>query len=145
VSTIYFNIKKLLIHPKNVFMGFIRFSAQMAITSLNSIEWFILVVVTWCATFFFYRVRQANPLFCTDSAIWKRGLAFRTLYNRSLFAICTKYNEQMGGNRNKRGGRELSSARPYGGGARPGMVTGKSYKLNLRTRITTTTITMRSS
>jgi hypothetical protein len=51
----------------------------------------------------------------------------------------------MGENRNKREGRELSSAHPYGGGARPGMVTGKSYKLNLRrTRITTTTITMRS-
>jgi hypothetical protein len=52
----------------------------------------------------------------------------------------------MGGNRNKRGGRELSSAHPYGGGARPGMVTGIYYKLNLRTRITTrtTTITMRS-
>jgi hypothetical protein len=44
----------------------------------------------------------------------------------------------MGGNRNKRGGRELSSAHPYGGGARPGIVTGISYKLNLRTRITTT-------
>jgi hypothetical protein len=65
-------------------------------------------------------------------------------YNPSLFAICTKYNKQMGGNRNKRGGRELSSAHPYGGGAKPGMVTGISYKLNLRTRITTTTITMRS-
>jgi hypothetical protein len=63
-------------------------------------------------------------------------------YNPSLFAICTKYNGQMGGNRNKRGGRELSSAHPYGGGARPGVVTGRSYKLNLRTRITTTTITM---
>jgi hypothetical protein len=40
----------------------------------------------------------------------------------------------MGGNRNKRGGREFSSAHPYGGGARPGMGTGRSYKLNLRTR-----------
>jgi hypothetical protein len=40
----------------------------------------------------------------------------------------------MGGNRKKRGGRELSSAHPYGGGARPGMVTEKCYKLNLRTR-----------
>jgi hypothetical protein len=40
----------------------------------------------------------------------------------------------MGGNRNKRGGRELSSAHPYVGGARPEMVTGRSYKLNLRTR-----------
>jgi hypothetical protein len=49
-------------------------------------------------------------------------------YNPSLFAICTKYNKQMGGNRNTRGGRELSSAHPYGGGARPGMVTGISYK-----------------
>jgi hypothetical protein len=47
-------------------------------------------------------------------------------YNPSIFAICTKYNEQMGGNRNKRGGRELSSAHPYVGGARPGMVTGRS-------------------
>jgi hypothetical protein len=65
-------------------------------------------------------------------------------FNPSLFAICTKYNEQMEGNRNKRGGRELSSAHPYGEGARPGMGTGKSYKLNLRTRITTTTIMMRS-
>jgi hypothetical protein len=45
----------------------------------------------------------------------------------------------MGGNRNKRGGRELGSAHPYVGGARPGMVTGRSYKLNLRTRINTTT------
>jgi hypothetical protein len=27
-----------------------------------------------------YRVQQANPLFCTDSATWKRGLACRTLY-----------------------------------------------------------------
>jgi hypothetical protein len=51
------------------------------------------------------------------------------LYNPSLFAICTKYNKQMGGNRNKRGGRELSSAHPYVGGARPGMGTGRSYKL----------------
>jgi hypothetical protein len=65
-------------------------------------------------------------------------------YNPSLFAICSKYNEQMEGNRNKRGGRKLSSAHPYGGGARPGMVTGKSYKLNLGTRIKTTTITMLS-
>jgi hypothetical protein len=40
----------------------------------------------------------------------------------------------MGGNRNKRGGRELSSAHPYGG-----MGTGRPYRLNLRTRITTTT------
>jgi hypothetical protein len=64
--------------------------------------------------------------------------------NPSLFAICTKYNEQMGGNINKRGGRELSSAHPYVGGARPGMVTGRSYKLNLRTIIKTTTIMMRS-
>jgi hypothetical protein len=38
----------------------------------------------------------------------------------------------MGGNRNKRGGRELSSAHPSGGGARPGMGTGRSYKLNLK-------------
>jgi hypothetical protein len=45
----------------------------------------------------------------------------------------------MGGNRNKRGGRELSSAHPYVGGAGPGMDTGRSYKLNLRTRIKTTT------
>jgi hypothetical protein len=45
------------------------------------------------------------------------------VYNPSLFANCTKYNEQVGGNRNKRGGRELSSAHPYGGGARPGMGT----------------------
>jgi hypothetical protein len=37
----------------------------------------------------------------------------------------------MEGNRNKRGGRELSSAHPYGGA---GMVSGRSYKLNLRTR-----------
>jgi hypothetical protein len=43
----------------------------------------------------------------------------------------------MGGNRNKRGGRELSSVHPYVGGARPGMVMGISYKLNLRTRIKT--------
>jgi hypothetical protein len=50
----------------------------------------------------------------------------------------------MRGNKNKRGGRELSSAHPYGGGARPRMVTGRSYKLNLRTRINTTTIMMRS-
>jgi hypothetical protein len=50
----------------------------------------------------------------------------------------------MGGNRNKRGERELSSADPYVGGARPGMVTGRSYKLNLRTGIKSTTITMRS-
>jgi hypothetical protein len=64
--------------------------------------------------------------------------------NPSLFAICTKYNEQMGGNRNKRGGRELSSAHLYVGGASAGMVSGRSYKLNLRTRIKTTTITMRS-
>jgi hypothetical protein len=42
-------------------------------------------------------------------------------YNPSLFAICTKYNKQMGGNGNKRGGRELSSAHPYVVGARPGM------------------------
>jgi hypothetical protein len=62
--------------------------------------------------------------------------------NPSLFAICTKYNKQMRGNRNKRGGRELSSAHPYVGGARPGMVTERSYKLNLRTRINTTTIMM---
>jgi hypothetical protein len=40
-------------------------------------------------------------------------------YNPSLFAICTKYNKQMRGNRNKRGGRELSSVHRYGGGARP--------------------------
>jgi hypothetical protein len=40
----------------------------------------------------------------------------------------------MGGNRNKRGGRELSSAHPYAGVAGPGMDTGRSYKLNLRTR-----------
>jgi hypothetical protein len=46
------------------------------------------------------------------------------LYNPSLFSICTKYNKQMGGNRNKRGGGELSSAHPYVGGARPGMVSG---------------------
>jgi hypothetical protein len=44
-------------------------------------------------------------------------------YNPSLFAICTKYNKQIEGNRNKRGGRELSSAHPYGGDARPGTVT----------------------
>jgi hypothetical protein len=31
-------------------------------------------------------------------------------YNPNLFAICTKYNKQMGGNRNKQRGRELSSA-----------------------------------
>jgi hypothetical protein len=43
----------------------------------------------------------------------------------------------MGGNINKRGRRELSSAHPYGGGARPGMGTGRPYKLNLRTRIKT--------
>jgi hypothetical protein len=30
--------------------------------------------------------------------------------NPSLFAICIKYNKQMEGNRNKLGGRELSSA-----------------------------------
>jgi hypothetical protein len=65
-------------------------------------------------------------------------------YSPSLFAICTKYNKQMGRNRNKRGGRVLSSAHPYVGGARPGMVTRRSYKLNLRTRINTTTIMMRS-
>jgi hypothetical protein len=47
-----------------------------------------------------------------------RGIFF--FYNPNLFAICTKYNKQMGGNRNKRGGRELSSTHPYGGGARPG-------------------------
>jgi hypothetical protein len=34
----------------------------------------------------------------------------------------------MGGNRNRRGGRELSSAHPYGG-----MGTGRPYRLNLTT------------
>jgi hypothetical protein len=42
-----------------------------------------------------------------------------------LFAIYTKYNEQMGGYKNGRGGRELSSAHPYGGDSRPGVLMGE--------------------
>jgi hypothetical protein len=65
---------------------------------------------------------------------WLVALHNIFFYNPSLFAICTKYNKQMGRDRNKRGGRELSSAHPYGGGARPGMVTGKSTHI-LRHRL----------
>jgi hypothetical protein len=55
-------------------------STSLYDTNIKECSQTFVLLLLCSQQFSLYRVRQTNPLFCTDSAIWKRGLACRTLY-----------------------------------------------------------------